>query len=138
MCAGAILNGGIKTLVLGARNATVQKFSSNAFQFNNYSVEAFAKLTGWDLTVIQGVREDECVALYRDTNARRRTDDRIQARRSNCVSSRATAIEDTARASCRIPHGRPSSIASPAARNGSGRLAITRSHTTRAGMIGNS
>jgi tRNA(adenine34) deaminase len=55
--------------VLGARNATVQKFSKSAFQFNDYSVEAFAKLTGWDLTVIPGVREDECVALYRDTNA---------------------------------------------------------------------
>jgi tRNA(adenine34) deaminase len=66
MCAGAILNGGIKTLVLGARNATVRQFSSSAFQFNDYSVEAFAKLTGWDLTVIQGVREDECVALYRE------------------------------------------------------------------------
>jgi len=66
MCAGAILNGGIKTLVLGARNTAVRKFSSNAFQFNDYSVEAFARLTGWNLTVIQGVLEDECVALYRD------------------------------------------------------------------------
>ena len=32
----------------------------------------------------------------------------------------------------------PDSIATPAAINGSGRLATTRSHTTRAGMIGNS
>lgn len=66
MCAGAILNGGIRTLVLGARNREVQKFSSNAFQFKDYSVDAFAKLTGWDLTIIDGVREEECVALYRD------------------------------------------------------------------------
>ncbi len=66
MCAGAILNGGIKTLVLGARNADVKKFSANAFQFKDYSVEAFARLVGWDLTVIQGIREDECLALYRD------------------------------------------------------------------------
>ena len=35
-------------------------------------------------------------------------------------------------------HGLPISIASQAAMNGSGKLAITRSHTTRAGMIGNS
>jgi len=66
MCAGAILNGGIKTLVLGARNADVRKFSSNAFQFNNYSVESFAKLVGWDLTIVTGVLEEQCVALYRD------------------------------------------------------------------------
>jgi len=66
MCAGAILNGGIKTLVLGARNRDVQKFSSNAFQFKDYSVDAFARLVGWDLTVIEGVREEECLALYRD------------------------------------------------------------------------
>lgn len=66
MCAGAILNGGIKTLVLGARNRDVQKFSSNAFQFNDYSVDAFARLVGWDLTVIDGVREEECLALYRE------------------------------------------------------------------------
>ena len=66
MCAGAILNGGIKTLVLGARNRDVQKFSSNAFQFKDYSVDAFARLVGWDLTIIDGVREEECVALYRD------------------------------------------------------------------------
>ncbi len=66
MCAGAILNGGIRTLVLGARNAEVRKFSDNAFQFKDYSVERFAGLVGWDLTVIDGVLEDECVALYRD------------------------------------------------------------------------
>lgn len=66
MCAGAILNGGIKTLVLGARNRDVQKFSSNAFQFKDYSVDAFARLVGWDLTIIDGVREEECIALYRD------------------------------------------------------------------------
>ncbi len=64
MCAGAILNGGIRTLVLGARNADVQKFSANAFQFKDYTVERFAKLVGWDLTIIDGVLEDECLSLY--------------------------------------------------------------------------
>ena len=51
----------------GARNRDVQKFSGNAFPFNEYSVDALAKLTSWELTVIQGVREEECVALYRET-----------------------------------------------------------------------
>ena len=53
-----------------ARNADVKKFSSNAFQFKDYSVEAFAKLVGWDLTVIQGIREDECLALYEPSGIR--------------------------------------------------------------------
>lgn len=66
MCAGAILNGGIRTLVLGARNRDVRNFSSNAFQFADYSVDAFARLVGWDLTIIDGVREEECIALYRE------------------------------------------------------------------------
>ena len=66
MCLGAILNGGIMTLVMGARNRDVRKFTGTAFNFNDYSVENFAKMVGWDLTVIEGVREEECVALYRE------------------------------------------------------------------------
>lgn len=66
MCLGAILNGGIMTLVMGARNRDVRKFTGTAFNFNDYSVENFARMVGWDLKVIEGVREDECIALYRD------------------------------------------------------------------------
>jgi tRNA(adenine34) deaminase len=66
MCLGAILNGGIKTLVMGARNRDVRKFTGTAFNFKDYSVENFARMVGWDLTVIEGVREEECIGLYRD------------------------------------------------------------------------
>ncbi|MGA7324273.1 MAG: nucleoside deaminase [Rhodomicrobium sp.] len=64
MCLGAILNGGIQTLVLGARNADVQRLARLAFNFKDYTVERFAAMTGWDLTLIEGVRTGECVELY--------------------------------------------------------------------------
>jgi tRNA(adenine34) deaminase len=64
MCLGAILNAGIKTLVLGARNRDIAKLAKLAFNFKDYTCERFAEMVGWDLTVIEGVRHDECVALY--------------------------------------------------------------------------
>ena len=64
MCLGAILNGGIGTLVLGARNRDVKRLAALAFNFKDYSVERFADMTGWDLTLIEGVREAECLDLY--------------------------------------------------------------------------
>ena len=64
MCLGAILNGGFKTLVLGARNRDVKHSAKLAFNFKDYSVERFAEMVGWDLRLIEGVRHDECVALY--------------------------------------------------------------------------
>jgi tRNA(adenine34) deaminase len=67
MCCGAILNSGIKTLVIGARNRHIKGLAKVAFNFKNYTVERFAEMVGWDLTVIEGVLEDECVALYRDS-----------------------------------------------------------------------
>ena len=64
MCLGAILNGGIKTLVLGARNREVARLAKLAFNFKDYSVESFADMVGWDLKLVDGVRTPECVALY--------------------------------------------------------------------------
>ena len=64
MCLGAILNGGINTLVLGARNRDIKQLAKVAFNFKDYTVERFAEMTGWNLKVIEGVRTDECVALY--------------------------------------------------------------------------
>jgi tRNA(adenine34) deaminase len=64
MCLGAILNAGIKTLVLGARNRDIAKLATLAFNFKDYTCERFADMVGWDLSVIEGVRHDECVALY--------------------------------------------------------------------------
>jgi len=66
MCLGAILNAGIKTLVLGARNADIRSLAKLAFNFNKYTAESFAEFVGWDLTVVTGVLHDECVALYRE------------------------------------------------------------------------
>jgi tRNA(adenine34) deaminase len=68
MCCGAILNSGIKTLVMGARNRHIKRFAKLAFNFKDYTVERFAEMVGWDLTVIEGVLEDECVALYRNAS----------------------------------------------------------------------
>jgi tRNA(adenine34) deaminase len=64
MCLGAIYNGGFKRLVMGARNADVKRLAKKAFNFKDYSVEAFVDAVGWDLEVIEGVLTEECVALY--------------------------------------------------------------------------
>jgi tRNA(adenine34) deaminase len=64
MCLGAILNGGINTLVIGARNRDIRQLAKVAFNFKDYTVERFAEMTGWDLKVIEGVRSAECIELY--------------------------------------------------------------------------
>jgi tRNA(adenine34) deaminase len=64
MCLGAVLNGGIKTIVMGARNKDVMKYAKLAFHFKDYTVENFAEMVGWDLKIINGVLSDECLALY--------------------------------------------------------------------------
>jgi len=66
MCLGAILNGGIETLVMGARNSDIRALATLAFNFKDYTVERFAEMTGWNLKVVEGVLTDQCVALYRD------------------------------------------------------------------------
>ncbi len=65
MCLGAVFNSGIKTLVLGARNADIHKLANLAFNYNRYTAESFAEFVGWDLTVVTGVLHDQCVDLYR-------------------------------------------------------------------------
>lgn len=68
MCLGAILNAGINTLVLGARNRHLQDEAILAFHFKDYTAERFAEMTGWDLEVIESVLTDECVQMYRDAH----------------------------------------------------------------------
>ena len=46
--------------------ARVQRDGDIAFAFKDYSVETFAAMTGWDLALIEGVRHEECNALYLD------------------------------------------------------------------------
>src|SRR5262245_51749708 len=60
MCAGAMKLAGIRRLVLGARHAALRRTD-----MGDYSVEVFCRLTGFDLQVTTGVREDECMALRR-------------------------------------------------------------------------
>jgi tRNA(adenine34) deaminase len=52
-------------LVLGARNADVARLANLAFNFKNYKAETFAEFVGWDLTLLTGVLQDECIDLYR-------------------------------------------------------------------------
>lgn len=66
MCAGAILNAKIDTLVIGARHADLRKLPNLAFGFKEYTVERLAELTGWNLKVISGVLGKECIEMYRD------------------------------------------------------------------------
>lgn len=61
MCLGALLNAEIGTLVLGARHTAVPTYPD----YGDYSVERFAALTGWRLTLVEGVMTDACIALYR-------------------------------------------------------------------------
>jgi tRNA(adenine34) deaminase len=65
MCLGAILNAGIDRLVIGARKSQVRQFSRTAFRFSDYTVERFAEMVGWSLTVEQALQE-RCIALYAD------------------------------------------------------------------------
>ncbi len=67
MCLGAILNAGINTLVLGARNSDIKQLATLAFNFKDYTAERFAEMVGWDLTVVNDVLRDECVNLYRNS-----------------------------------------------------------------------
>lgn len=64
MCCGAVLNASIKTMVIGARNRHIRQTAKLAFNFKDYTVERLAEMVGWDLTVVEGVLQDECVALY--------------------------------------------------------------------------
>jgi tRNA(adenine34) deaminase len=65
MCCGAIINSEIGTLVIGARFANMRRFAKVFSVYHEYSVEKFVALTGSRLTIVSGVREAECEALYR-------------------------------------------------------------------------
>ncbi|MEC5398851.1 nucleoside deaminase [Uliginosibacterium sp. H1] len=65
MCLGAVLNAGIQTLVLGARNEDIKQLATLAFNFKDYSVERFADMVGWNLNLVTDVLHEECVDLYR-------------------------------------------------------------------------
>ena len=58
MCAGAMKLAGIRRLVLGARHAALRRVD-----LGDYSIELFCRLTGFDLTLVTGVREAECMEM---------------------------------------------------------------------------
>ena len=64
MCLGAIFAAGFGTLVVGARNSDIVIDGRAAFNFHNYSIETFVEMVRWDLTLVTGVRSDECIDLY--------------------------------------------------------------------------
>src|ERR1700744_4724862 len=64
MCLGAILNGGVNTLLVGGRHPDIKQLAKIAFNFKDYTVERFAEMTGWNLKLIEGVRTAECIELY--------------------------------------------------------------------------
>jgi tRNA(adenine34) deaminase len=58
MCAGALKLGGVHTLVLGLRHARLRRTD-----LGDYGIEAFCRLTGFELALRDGVCEDEYLAL---------------------------------------------------------------------------
>jgi len=60
MCAGSLKLGGVQRLVLGLRHATLKRTD-----LGPYSIEAFCRLTGFELQLQEGVLEDEYLALRR-------------------------------------------------------------------------
>ncbi len=61
MCCWALQVAGITHLVLGARHADLQQVD-----YGGYSVESMLRLTGRDLDIVTGVRQQECIALRRE------------------------------------------------------------------------
>jgi tRNA(adenine34) deaminase len=60
MCAGAMKLARIRRLVLGARHAALRRTD-----VGDYSIEEFCRLAGFDLALVTGVREAECMDLRR-------------------------------------------------------------------------
>jgi tRNA(adenine34) deaminase len=60
MCAWAIRIAGIDRLVLALRHATLKRTDMGV-----YNLEAFARMVGWQVEIIQNVREAEYLALRR-------------------------------------------------------------------------
>jgi tRNA(adenine34) deaminase len=67
MCAWAIRIAGIDRVVLALRHATLKRTD-----LGSYSLETFARMVGWRLEIIQGVREAEYLALRGAWEAARR------------------------------------------------------------------
>lgn len=64
MCLGAIFNSGITRLVVGARYRDIKHVANLAFNFHEFSIESFMKLTDWKLELVEGIRQRECTELY--------------------------------------------------------------------------
>lgn len=58
MCTWALLESGIRTVVLGARFSDLNKKRTG-----NYSIEKLLDMTGREMQIIMGIRVDECKTL---------------------------------------------------------------------------
>ena len=58
MCAWALRLSGIHQVVLGARHADLHRVD-----LGEYSLEKFAALLGYSCELVEGVRQQECIAL---------------------------------------------------------------------------
>jgi tRNA(Arg) A34 adenosine deaminase TadA len=66
MCCGAIFFAGIHQVVLGARFAVLNQFSTRLYRYRQYAIEKLRDLIGFELEIIDGILVKECEAIYRD------------------------------------------------------------------------
>ncbi len=65
MCCGAIFWAGIHRVVLGARFARLEQFSTRLYRYRDYTIERLRDMIGFELEVIDGILEEECEAIFR-------------------------------------------------------------------------
>ena len=66
MCAGAMINAHLGTLVLGARVAALRASLGGEAFMSDYSVDGMLELTNSDMKLMTGILDSECSALYLD------------------------------------------------------------------------
>lgn len=60
MCAWALRLSGVDRLVIGLRHADLHRLD-----LGTYTIEGLAKMLGYNVDVLSGVRKDECLAIRR-------------------------------------------------------------------------
>ena len=68
MCCGAILNAGVRSLIIGARKSDVRLLKNWKSSFHNFTIEMLLEITGCNLEIIYGVLQNECIGMYRNAD----------------------------------------------------------------------